>query len=359
MINFTTDPNEWDFDYDEWSTPSSLGDFNGCQRAYAISHFFKHNKQYESVHLKFGNLVGTFCTKLVEHYDKPRAMRFALAYDTAKHHLKAFDSVPGKDWAKAWQCVMRFDKEWAIMHNAGWRYDSSEVRRGIRILEEDTKGEATEDAKLPKLPLATLTGSYDLKVLNVNSGEYKLIDFKTVSSLYFYSYEHHPQLMLYVLMDIAHNPEVRHSLPEYFVFEVGKLDDIMKLHRISPLPSMFTHNLVATLNTHIYSVSHLKKIIAKHGLAECLMHMPVNTSACMKGNVKCFEYGVCYEGVPVNIGHKREVESCEIVDIDFKTISKISAQFGQQSQDIDYYGSLGEVSLDFSMPLDFDLTFLN
>ena len=281
-----------------WCSPSGLGVDTGCMRQLLINSFFRHDGMYESSHTKFGSALGAACAALVQHYDLPQWKRMAIAYDAARMFFQPADDFMGKTWSKLWRCMRLFDAQWAYKHKARWLFHSAEVKTTLKITEV---GFSTR----------YLTGAYDLKVYRKvnNSVEYKIIDFKAVSSLYYYNYETDTQTPIYMLLDyiagVAKGDHRSYSLPEYCVFELGK-DDIKLDMSITPvLPTVISTSLFGSLATHRLACQYGSQLgmMVKQGsnsLNALWDSIPASISQCKRGAFKCFQYSVCHEGQPIN-----------------------------------------------------------
>ena len=286
-----------------WCSPSGLGVDTGCMRQLLIDSYFRHNGMYDSAHTKFGSALGAACATLVEHYSEPSWLRIAHAYDAARRFFKPSDEIPGKNWAKLWRCIHVFDQQWAFKHKERWRFHSSELKVTLEI---------TETGFTNRL----LTGSYDLKVVRNVGGQdqYKIIDFKAVSSAYFYSFDTDTQTPLYTLLDYISglSKGVRNSYqsPEYYVFEVGRDDMKLDMTIVQVLPTVLSTSLVGSLATHRLASQYaamLTQLVTQNPNAVDTLwdSIPINASQCKRGTFKCFQYSVCHEGMPVNFDKPR------------------------------------------------------
>lgn len=274
-----------------WLTASVLGSGNGCARNSVLDAFFRHNGNYTNWHLQFGSTFGAAAAAIAIHWDgsnKIETMRHVLAQSLTYpvHAEVGFKSV-----RSMWKVLLMFFRQWQLMYDDGWRYHSSEVASLVEIQFDNHS--------------AKTGGAYDLCIQR--DGILKLIDFKSVGSNYFYSWDYDTQLVWYMLTQACNTTGLKpiYAQPEYWTFVFKTEDPVLEIYRVEP--TVFTSVVAGDIAT----IGTLTSTIASHSAAyadpwsddsmyKFWLRVPTASSSCKSGNFKCFNYSICHEGSTVN-----------------------------------------------------------
>lgn len=271
-----------------WLSATTVTKFMQCPRLGMIDSYWRHNGAYTSYHAEYGRAAGAALAAIVEHWEKGTFARqkAALAAALANKEFPVDAEVGSKNWMSLWSSVIIFEDQWKKQHKEGWRFVSMETHRVLHVIDEDGQ------------EVAHLSGSQDLLVCNINTKRYKVIDFKSIKTAFFYSFEYDMQTTRYMLMDAILHEDRTYEPPEFWVFEV----DVDKLQL-----TVFTtkHSCISNL---LPGEPDAWETAMKYGENnEVHPHeIPGNIHTCKHGNFPCFRHDICHEGMPINCSEPRE-----------------------------------------------------
>ena len=165
-------------------SPSSLKDMERCEVQGALVQT-SGGKGIDRAHAHYGNAFGIAAAHIcihATHIDDPEVGR-AIAY--AATEFGFFEKIRDKTWLSLLECIFAFNQLWFNKYYpAGWRGHSTEKR----VLLECDGG-------------VVIGGAYDLKCVNINTGMYRIFDFKAVESEFMYRWDVNMQIMHYTFLD--------------------------------------------------------------------------------------------------------------------------------------------------------------
>lgn len=268
-----------------------------CQLSYLLSSVLQVFQKEDNIHFQYGNAYGAACAKIVIlHGSKPKDVVLGAAYAAAIAYMPIDADYKGKNWYSLLSHLDAFYTYWVYQYDAGWRGVSTEEKTVIYLTGSD------RDVG------NKLSGTYDLKLTNMNTGMFKIVDLKTTGSDFYYNWSTDTQVLYYTLLcaiqDWVNGTKAEYAAGEYWVAITQEQELEFK---VVTLASEFCSELVNPMLLHALRTDSAIRRWAKHAMkAEysdvAFSGVERNPKACKRGNFTCSFNPLCNEGAAVFVG---------------------------------------------------------
>lgn len=268
-----------------------------CQLSYLLSSVLQVFQKEDNIHFQYGNAYGAACAKIVLlHGSKPEDVVLGAAYAAAIAYLPMDADYKGKNWYSLLSHLDAFYSYWTYQYDAGWRGVSTEEKTVVYLTGIDREVGNK------------LSGTYDLKLINLNTGLSKIVDLKTTGSDFYYNWSTDTQVLYYTLLSAIHDwvsgNEVEYAAGEYWVAITQEQELEFKVVALTPA---FCSEFVNPMLLHALRTDSAIRRWAKNAIkteysAVSFAGLERNPKACRRGNFTCSFNPLCNEGAAAFVG---------------------------------------------------------
>ena len=243
-----------------------------------------------NIHFDYGHAFGAAAAALFKYAHKGEEIAKGYAYKEAvpfcrEMYYPAVKHQSGKTWRLL---LGALDVVWhfAEAQMKFWDYHSSEVQTTLSV------GEGEEDG-VPYM----LGGAYDLRMVNKETGEHLIVDFKAIQGSFMYSWPTEPQTPFYTILN-ATADRIRGKSYEwspetaYYVHETKSADKIFTIHKTNPM--FYVRHLEPYMKWAISKGKELRTLAYVPDYFDSVMATAqVNPHNCSRGGYQCDQYKIC------------------------------------------------------------------